>query len=376
MPALGTDGVVENGGEKRSAAGEAEEGMARKKSCLPPVPTDMAAHTAIWDDVCLMAQALAEATPDDDCLQKSLILSEEEFYRQRLARVTNLLGAYQAELGNLEQMLAAKTADLRSAVQAQGLPHARLWGLAYPGWIASEGVGKGPSDKNEPGSCAGTWGANQEPCGMACLPFSAFCHECILNDPWQTLYTKDPDRGRPVMRNPTAAQMQKVHSEQMKADDGDGLSLQTSGLERSPAKINTPDRNIAAGLLAACMPFSQAAMKDRSASLSANEAGSAPPGGVRDATAEGGSSAAAPGASIKMPGLAVHALMQHAAAGIPGMHPAQFFAMMGHAFPAALQVFTRANAHSFSVPTDVRYSEACANTADARHADRNGSQPG
>mgnify|MGYP004105461131 CR=1 FL=1 len=87
-----------------------------------------------WEHQLERAQALAEATPDDDCLQKSLILSEEEFYRQRLARVTNLLGAYQAELGNLEQMLAAKTADLRSAVQAQGLP-------------ASDHQGPGPSDR-------------------------------------------------------------------------------------------------------------------------------------------------------------------------------------------------------------------------------------
>ena len=54
-----------------------------------------------------------------------------------------------------------------------------------PGWIASEGPGLGPSDKGEPGGCTGTWGPNQEPCGMACIPLSTLCHECILNDPAQ-----------------------------------------------------------------------------------------------------------------------------------------------------------------------------------------------
>jgi hypothetical protein len=91
--------------EKRAAETDAtNQGMAKKsrvdadgtsKSCLPPVPRDLAAHTAIWDDVCLMAKAMAEATPDDDCLRKSAILSEEEFYRQRLNRVTDLLATYQ-----------------------------------------------------------------------------------------------------------------------------------------------------------------------------------------------------------------------------------------------------------------------------------------
>jgi len=93
------------GMEKRAAETDAtNQGMAKKsrvdadgtsKSCLPPVPRDLAAHTAIWDDVCLMAKAMAEATPDDDCLRKSAILSEEEFYRQRLNRVTDLLATYQ-----------------------------------------------------------------------------------------------------------------------------------------------------------------------------------------------------------------------------------------------------------------------------------------
>jgi hypothetical protein len=42
-----------------------------------------------------MAKAMAEATPDEDCLRMSAILSEEEFYRQRLTRVTDLLATYQ-----------------------------------------------------------------------------------------------------------------------------------------------------------------------------------------------------------------------------------------------------------------------------------------
>lgn len=89
------------------------------------------------------------------------------------------------ELANLEEMLALKKTELRKQVHTQGLPHARLWGHAYPGWIVSEGPGLGPSDKGEPGGCTGTWGPNQEPCGMACMPLSTFCHECILNDPLQ-----------------------------------------------------------------------------------------------------------------------------------------------------------------------------------------------
>ena len=87
----------------------------------------------------------------------------------------------------------------------------------------------------------------------------------------QTLYIKDPDRGRPVMRNPSAAQIHKLH--QLRSEDCD-LSLQTAGLgsgagAASPgqslaSKISTPDRHIAAGLLAACMaPFPHAAKKDR-----------------------------------------------------------------------------------------------------------------
>ena len=89
------------------------------------------------------------------------------------------------ELANLEEMLAIKKTELRKQVHTQGLPHARLWGHAYPGWIVSEGPGLGPSDKGEPGGCTGTWGPNHEPCGMACMPLSTFCHECILNDPLQ-----------------------------------------------------------------------------------------------------------------------------------------------------------------------------------------------
>ena len=94
------------GSEKRTAEADAAEQQVLKKirteedgvavkSCLPPLPTDLAAHTAIWDDVCLVARALAEATPENDCLKKSEILSEEEYYRQRLARVTDILQTYQ-----------------------------------------------------------------------------------------------------------------------------------------------------------------------------------------------------------------------------------------------------------------------------------------
>ena len=95
----GTAGV-----EKRAAEEAAEEHAVKKvrveedrtvKSCLPPLPSDLAAHTAIWDDVCLVARALAQATPENDCLRKSEILSEEEYYRQRLSRVTDVLQTYQ-----------------------------------------------------------------------------------------------------------------------------------------------------------------------------------------------------------------------------------------------------------------------------------------
>ena len=85
----------------------------------------------------------------------------------------------------MEETLAVKQAELRKQVRANGLPYARVWGHAYAGWIVSENPGAGPSDKGEPGGCTGTWGPNQEPCGMACLPLSAYCHECILNDPLQ-----------------------------------------------------------------------------------------------------------------------------------------------------------------------------------------------
>jgi hypothetical protein len=86
------------GAGKRAAeagSGDTAKKSRVEKSCIPPAPKDLAAHTAIWDDVCLMAKAMAEATPDEDCLRMSAILSEEEFYRQRLTRVTDLLATYQ-----------------------------------------------------------------------------------------------------------------------------------------------------------------------------------------------------------------------------------------------------------------------------------------
>jgi len=141
---------------------------------------------------------------------------------------------------------------------------------------------------------------------MACLPLSTFCHECILNDPSQTLYTKDPDRGRPVMRNPSAAQINKLHqSEQLKADEG--LSLLTTALAAGAgadgavrgsagAKISTPDRHIAAGLLAACMaPFPHAAKKDRRELSSTTSASAGAAGGatIATTTTHSGSAAAA-----------------------------------------------------------------------------------
>ena len=82
----------------------------------------------------------------------------------------------------LEGEFAGWTAELRKQVHRQGMAHARVWGHAYPGWIVSEGPGLGPSDTGEPGGCVATWGPNQEPCGMACMPLTTFCHECILND--------------------------------------------------------------------------------------------------------------------------------------------------------------------------------------------------
>jgi hypothetical protein len=42
-----------------------------------------------------MARALAEATQDNDIMRKSEVLSEEEFYRLRLTRVTNILQTYE-----------------------------------------------------------------------------------------------------------------------------------------------------------------------------------------------------------------------------------------------------------------------------------------
>jgi hypothetical protein len=241
----------------------------------------------------------------------------------------------------LEKTLAVKKAELGKQVLTQGLPHARLWGHAYPGWILSEGPGLGPSDKGEPGGCTGTWGPNQEPCGMACLPLSTLCHECILNDPSQvaprrreraspdlrrdhrnasltrcvsqTLYTKDPDRGRPVMRNPSAAQINRLHqSEQLKAEelikDAHGLSLDTCGLlgaggaatdatHGAATKISTPDRHIAANLLAACFPHAKKERRESSAASKEPAAPAAAAGtgavGAADAHSAAGSSSAA-----------------------------------------------------------------------------------
>jgi hypothetical protein len=40
----------------------------------------------------------------------------------------------------LEKTLALKKADLRNQVLTQGLPHARLWGHAYPGKISEKPI--------------------------------------------------------------------------------------------------------------------------------------------------------------------------------------------------------------------------------------------
>lgn len=113
------------------------------------------------------------------------------------------------------------------------------------------------------------------------------------------------------MRNPSAAQISKLHqSEQLKAEelnkDADVLSLETSGLagtQPAYSKISTPDRHIAAGLLAACMaPFPHAAKhKERreSSSISKESAATNTGGGcsataaTKEANAGSGSAATA-----------------------------------------------------------------------------------
>jgi len=108
------------------------------------------------------------------------------------------------------------------------------------------------------------------------------------------------------MRNPSAAQINKLHqSEQLKADEG--LSLLTTALAAGAgadgavrgsagAKISTPDRHIAAGLLAACMaPFPHAAKKDRRELSSTTSASAGAAGGatIATTTTHSGSAAAA-----------------------------------------------------------------------------------
>jgi hypothetical protein len=128
----------------------------------------------------------------------------------------------------------------------------------------------------------------------------------------QTLYTKDPDRGRPVMRNPSAAQINRLHqSEQLKAEEllAHGLSLDTSDAVGAVSKISTPDRHIAAGLLAACMPFPHAAKKERRESSAASKeaaasslaTGSVAPGASADAHSAAGSASAAAPVAAKPP---------------------------------------------------------------------------
>ena len=111
------------------------------------------------------------------------------------------------------------------------------------------------------------------------------------------------------MRNPSAAQINRLHqSEQLKAEellkDAHGLSLDTSdAVAGAVSKISTPDRHIAAGLLAACMPFPHAAKKERRESSAASKeaaasslaTGSVAAGASADAhSAAGSASAAAP----------------------------------------------------------------------------------
>lgn len=124
------------------------------------------------------------------------------------------------------------------------------------------------------------------------------------------------------MRNPSAAQIHKLH--QLRSEDSD-LSLQTAGLgngagaaspgQNLAAKISTPDRHIAAGLLAACMaPFPHAAKKDRHRTESSSAAKETSGGAARassgangaevhngGAAVAGGSVASGSGASASQP---------------------------------------------------------------------------
>lgn len=104
-PALAPEESM-GGDDKRPAGEEAERpseaagGAVRStlgpdgapfESCLPPLPKNLSPATA-WKDVCEMAKAMARVTPDVGFKRTCDILSEEEFLRARLTRVSNLIG--------------------------------------------------------------------------------------------------------------------------------------------------------------------------------------------------------------------------------------------------------------------------------------------
>ena len=76
------------GGAVRSPLGP--EG-ASGKSLMPPLPNNLS-PAAAWKDVCEMARAMARGTDEVGFKRACDVLSEEEFLRARLTRVSNLIG--------------------------------------------------------------------------------------------------------------------------------------------------------------------------------------------------------------------------------------------------------------------------------------------
>jgi hypothetical protein len=76
------------GGAGRSTLGP--DG-ASGKSLMPPLPKNLS-PAAAWKDVCEMARAMARGTDEVGFKRACDVLSEEEFLRARLTRVSNLIG--------------------------------------------------------------------------------------------------------------------------------------------------------------------------------------------------------------------------------------------------------------------------------------------
>ncbi|KAJ1476004.1 hypothetical protein T484DRAFT_1826412 [Baffinella frigidus] len=170
-PALAPEESM-GGDDKRPAGEEAERpseaagGAVRStlgpdgapfESCLPPLPKNLSPATA-WKDVCEMAKAMARVTPDVGFKRTCDILSEEEFLRARLTRVSNLIGFCHP--------------PTPAAPDPRGL---RKHSVCLP--QVSPLL---PCDT--PATCFATSPNGVALCGLPALPFSSYCSACILHD--------------------------------------------------------------------------------------------------------------------------------------------------------------------------------------------------